>query len=209
MSDSFQPTYKGEFVIEQGTPTRTRRINGQIVREAVYRPSDDPIEGCDELLQGITRDDLGGPASGFAAHYRAASAGSGPPDIHNRDRSSGDYSNDLMGGGEQHLDQNWEISESYGEDDLFGQPATEPRTEHGDFTDTEYSARGNGPNDYSEEDFFDMDFFDMFQDSERQPASEQQNDQNKPKRQYEASYSSDPLDDIFGDDSDTFNSRGL
>lgn len=211
---NFTPSMKGEFAIDpRGRPKIHRRIHGQLVTEELVPQRQDDESGISELLAGLSSSDLRGPVSGFgrhvAANYSQAEAGSGDPV--NQHRRSTNYSNELMQGGEQ-LDQGYEFSEDVGESDLYGQPATSPRAEFGDFAEGDAETIDGPANSDDEEDIWATDIFDEFADNRHERTHDEPTFQARPHRQYEASVGdklADDLDNMFDGDSNTFNRRGL
>jgi len=209
---NFRPSHKGDFVIDpRGRPKRHFRIYGDktVYTEEIAPLTKDDSTGIDELMDGITRADLAGRTSSFGNHVLQTygAAGAGTPD--RRDlRRQNEYGNAGMEGSPP-TDQGWEFSEDVGESDLFGQPATYPRREYGEFVDPDESLV-TSPNQFDEEDIWSLDILEEFAENRnREKQDDEPTFSGRPHRQREAALDASTaaeLEDLF--DLDNFASRG-
>jgi hypothetical protein len=175
---------RGEFGLRAGVPKIHRRVAGRIVVEPLYEV--EPEEEVDELLAGVTRDDLNGKTARFMTHFepqrRQAGAGAGP-DVSERYRGQ-QRNYDVTGLGGEDLFQ--DPADLIGDDssmDLLGQPVGDQfgravRPELADRPQNPY--RSGRPAEYDhDDDVFDMSLLDPYTPTgrpSREPALARRND---------------------------------
>lgn len=157
---------RGDFALGFRIPRITRKVGGRIVEDELI-PLGQERESfeMDDLLAGVTRDDLDGPMSGFMREMsKRGSAGAGP-DVGEKPMHR-DRSYDQIGG-QDAPDQLRDIVGNDSSMDLLGQPAGKPygrgvpRDEYADIIEPRRdNTRKHSPDEFVDDDYADMAVFD-------------------------------------------------